>query len=441
MSDTPNDAPLGTPDESEPRERASLRGRGWEILRGQAEPADEAAAAAAPPDVLPEETRAPVAAAVPEAEAIPRVERLSAPPVDAPTSGRAEVEALTPVLPETLSASASDGRGPVFATGEAQALEETGGPVSLTPLSGPADLNTLQMEGAIIRPQDARIDAGQLITGGVVRPPASELFSASREVEPDSTLLAQFVTDARIEKLWQDIEKLQEEIVTTVQGDRQLTDVYQKELLQASALLLQDRANYDDVRAILYRVRADLSRESKVRADTEQYKPQILRYLLFMAALWLLLMGLEPLFRDFIVNVVQIEPFASVYHPMLFGMLGAIVNAYFTLNQHAIQLRDFDPVHTSWYLMNPVIGLIMGLLMTLVFGTGIVSTIGVSDQAQMAEYPFLLWVFCFLAGYNQNLVLRLLDRMFRAVRGAGSQSDSGSSGSSSQQGQSSPSGD
>ncbi|MBN1966513.1 MAG: hypothetical protein JW910_17815 [Anaerolineae bacterium] len=446
MSDNPNDAPQTVPEEGSepeetPRERASLRGRGWEILRGITAPETTAAAASAEEaaaDVVedaeagdeyiaaPERARllntstalAATSAAATDAaaEATPRVEQLAA---DRPRTGtarstRAEVEALTPLLPETLPDDEEE-----EAVGTASlALEEAGGQASLRTLNSAADLTGLAMDGAIIRPQDARIDAAQLMNEIVPRPTASELFSDERQVSPDESLLARYVTDARIEKLWGDIEALQEEVVEKVQGDRQLTDVYQKELLQASALLLQDRANYDDVRAILYRVRADLAREGKVRVDTEQYKPQILRYLLFMSLLWVMLMVLEPVFRGFMLDVVQLEPFAAVYHPMLFGMLGAIVNAYFTLNKHAIQLRDFDPVHTSWYLMNPVIGLIMGLLMTLVFGTGIVSTIGVADQSQiLTDYPFLLWVLCFLTGYNQNIVLRLLDRMFHAVRG------------------------
>ena len=127
-------------------------------------------------------------------------------------------------------------------------------------------------------------------------------------------------------------------------------------------------------------------------------------------------------FGEFLASI-GMGPVSVMYHPTLFGMLGAIVYAYFTFHKHAIQQRDFDPVHLSWYLMNPIIGIVMGLLMTLVFGAGIVSTIGVGlvDQGQgqmMGQYPFLLWVLCFLAGYNQNVVLRLMTRAFSLMRGS-----------------------
>ncbi len=181
-------------------------------------------------------------------------------------------------------------------------------------------------------------------------------------------------------------------------GDRERTDLYQQELLKASALLLQSRANYDEVRAIVLRVRADLARDAQVAQDVARYKPQIIRYLVLMFVLWLILMALEPLFRQF-ANSVGLNALSLIYHPSLLGMLGAIVNGYFTLNRHAIRLRDFDPAHVSWYLMNPLVGLVMGLLMALLFGAGIVSTLSAgvltTEGELLNQYPFLLWVLCF----------------------------------------------
>ena len=446
----------------EPRERASLRGKGWEILRGsepsgaplpedmfvrpqadEAQPAEDEAvldrmaaperakltASPAPPaeghmadrpvaaEELPTRASAPVTGE--EFETQPRVEAVAADRPQAILSyvPRPEVESLAPDSPEAMG---EEAEAPIE---EAEASGDMA--VGFSVVSQPAT-GELEKEKAIIRPQDVRIDAGRLTPVSGPRAPARELFAEARAVAPSEELLEKFVTDERLEKLWSDIEALQEQIVRKVQGRRDLTDAYQKELLEASALLLQGRANYDDVRAILYRVRADLAREEKVQADIAKYKPPIIRYLLLAFILWLALMAVEPLVRQFMIDS-GLDALSIIYHPTLFGMLGAIVYAYFTLNKHAIQLRDFDPAHLSWYLMNPVIGLIMGLLMTLVFTTGIVSTIGVglldqaSESSMLGQYPFLLWVLCFLAGYNQNVVLRLLYRTFGFLRGRDSE--------------------
>jgi hypothetical protein len=456
MSDRPTDSTYDSDEES--RARASLQGKGWEILRGEALPpgsppavTDDSDAAPAPgaspddtamnwvaaPELSKLQGRAPAAADLPvaspppadsalpvekrpaETEAIPRIEAFAM-----NASGQrgyapsGDLDALTPVAPEELGQPPAD--SDPLPSGE----PEDGGGIGLRIVD---EVPPLEADGAVIRPQDVRIDAGRLTpVSGNRRPDASDLFSRERETLPADDLLQKFVTDERLEQLWTDLETLQQDLVDKVQGDRTLMDTYQKELLQASALLLQDRANYDDVRAILYRIRTDLARDEKVRRDITKYKPQILWFLVFAFLLWMVLMALEPLFSRFMADVIGLRSLSMIYHPTLFGMLGAIVNAYFTLNKHAIQLRDFDPAHMSWYLMNPIIGLIMGLLMTLVFGTGIVSTIGVGvlEQSQsdmLGQYPFLLWVLCFLAGYNQNVVLRLLQRTFNMLRGESEQ--------------------
>jgi hypothetical protein len=463
MSDpTPND------DLNRARPRASLRGKGWEILRGESVPKEETVveegaaltaeeqsaqeevvldwiaapelskmkggASSVPDRVRESEAEAESApGAVPaqtmlgaeEHEAIPRVESFAmGRPL--PATGyepRSEVEGLIPLQPEQFLPEA-----PAPAEAPSTTDFEEGG------VAVPAVEHSLDLEsdGVVIRQQDTRIDAGKLSpVSKVSRPPASDLFAGERDVVPDDDLLDRFVTDERMERLWLEIESQQADLVGRVQGNREVLDAYQKELLQASALLLQNRANYDDVRAILFRVRADLARDEKTRQDTRKYKPQILIYLSLATLLWLILMGLEPVFSRFVSEVVGLQALKLIYHPTLFGMLGAIVNAYFTLNKHTIQLRDFDPIHMSWYLMNPLIGIIMGLLMTLVFGTGIISTVGVGLLEQtnaqvLGQYPFLLWVLCFLAGYNQNVVLRLLQRTFNMLRGS-DESDGGGS--------------
>ena len=459
MSDNPQEA----------RPRASLHGKGWEILRGsplpegaasgpladeplyatpttdtvpidadserplesrmaapelaklhksprpareKPQPTTSAAEAAPAADMAAPEAATPGAPSANEYEALPPIEASNPnPPVRAPGYMiHPAVESLTPRTPEDLDNLDSGTAGAADAGRISLAAVATSQP----------EPDVLPTSDVVVRAQDVRIDSAQLITPAA-RPSADDLFGQSRELAPDRALLARLVTDERLDALWDELHQAQDEVLQRVQGDRTLANSYQQELLEATALLLQNRANYDDVRSILYRVRADLAREDKVRRDIRRYKPQVLAYILLAFVLWLVLMTLEPLFRQFMAEVVGLEALGLIYHPTLFGMLGGIVNAYFTLNKHTIQQQDFDPNHISWYLMNPVIGLIMGLLMTLVFGTGIVSTIGIgvldANQSQMlGQYPFLLWVLCFLAGYNQNVVLRLLNRAFSLLR-------------------------
>jgi len=453
-----NDQPGGV--KSMPGPRASLRGRGWEILRGEAPPAAErppvvaepaaavtppapeapallevaaspelaklrAAPPAATPVVPPAGEAPPERTAVvlePEIEAIPHIEIVpgARPARVAAYAPPPEVEALVPERPEAILP--EDEAAPALPDGQA-----AGGQLQIA--RQPFVLDDLSGAGIVVQPQDARIDAGELApAGGLPRQESGELFAPEREIVPSQELLAHFVTDERLDALWKDIERLQAALPGRSTGPRARIDTYQKELLQASALLLQDRANYDDVRAVVTRLQVDLARDEKVEADIRRYKPRLLLYLLFMLVLWVVLMLLEPAVSRAASTGLGFAAISVAYHPTLFGVLGAILNAYFTLNKHTARLYDFDPIHLSWYMMNPVIGGVMGLLMTLAFGAGIVSTVGLGalEQVQpevVGQYPFLLWVLCVLAGYNQNVVLRLLARL---VRGTAKEEDEAS---------------
>lgn len=441
------------PKDPQAASRASVVGKGWEILRGdtpserylanlpmaeddieapllaetEASASTPAAMGAAPERVVLQQPAAPEfaklnrpatptpvprtqhraagEAALPtpssvEYEATPRIESAlkGVPPVEVSYEARDAVRLLTPELPEDLGASISDvitlevlPEEFEVADGEVEALLELDpvptGPVESTP-----------------------------------RPDASDLFADDQAAPPADDLLDRFVTDERLDTLWAEIEALQNELAESTEGNRQRFDVYQKELLQAYTLLLQNRANYDDVRAIVYRIKGETAQDRQIAQDIQKYKPRLLVYFVVMLVVWGVLMLLEPRFTSMVVDVLGLEALGLIYHPTLFGMLGALVNGYFNLNKYTVQERNFDPAHLSWYLMNPLIGAVMGLLMTLVFGTGIVSTIGISvfEQSQTAvvgQYPFLLWVLCFLAGYNQNIVLNLLSRTFNMLRG------------------------
>jgi hypothetical protein len=341
----------------------------------------------------------------PEYESQPLIEgRPAALPADFDYLPAQAVEALIPYAPETLLA--EDGsRFPPEAM--AQEVWDDGAAAEST-----AAAAMLEIDTEVPRPAPA-----------APRPDSSDLFAGEKDTAPDDGLLTRYVTDERLDKLWGEIEEAQAGLVAAPQASRTRLDTYQKELLQASTLLLQNRANYDDVRAIVYRIKADLAQDEQTAVAIRRYKPRLLAYFTGALVAWVILMLLEPAFARFVSDNLGLQAIGLVYHPTLFGLLGGIINGYFTLNKHTVQERDFDPEHLSWYQMNPLIGAVMGLLMTLVFGTGIVSTIGIGVFEQtgspiVGQYPFLLWVLCFLAGYNQNIALRLLARTFNMLRGA-----------------------
>ncbi len=212
------------------------------------------------------------------------------------------------------------------------------------------------------------------------------------------------------------IEALQEELAQNVYSDRGAADEYQKELLRASGLLMASRANYDDARAIVYRVRTDMNRRRKIDADIRRYRPLLLNYYVGWGIALVVLFLLRELFTG-VTEAVGVEVFAALYYPMLFGIVGAMISGYLTLERHTTRLRDFDPIHISWYLFNPLLGGVMGLLMFLL------ASIANEDLLQRTASDgerAITNLLCVVAGMNQNNVLRqlndLLDRFGRGSK-------------------------
>jgi hypothetical protein len=222
-------------------------------------------------------------------------------------------------------------------------------------------------------------------------------------------LLDLLVDDDHMRKLAEQIEALHEELAQQTYADRTAADVYQKELLQASSLLLASRQNYDDARAVVYRIRTDMNRQRKTYADIMRYRPLLLNYYIGWGIALVVLFLLKALFTG-VTDAVGVGVVSALYYPMLLGVGGALVSGYLILERHTTRLRDFDPIHISWYLFNPLLGGVMGLLMFLI--ASIANEDLLQETATRPEYA-ITYLLCVIAGMNQNTVLRQLNDLLK----------------------------
>jgi hypothetical protein len=239
------------------------------------------------------------------------------------------------------------------------------------------------------------------------RPRAREIFQPEAAPRPDSELLEFFVDDNRLRELFEQIEALQEEIVQSVRGDRGNTDVYQEELLQASNLLLQSRENYDEARAIVYRIRADLNREKRVDAAIARYRPLILN--VYWGA-WIIIVVMA-LLGGLVTSLTEDVGQAWIgqgFYPALAGAVGALLFGYRTLHKHTIIDRDFDSAHVMEYIYYPFKGVIAGFLLYLFLLATSVATLDSNTIEITGSSPVTLLA-AVAVGYNQNVVTNLLD--------------------------------
>ncbi len=105
---------------------------------------------------------------------------------------------------------------------------------------------------------------------------------------------------------------------------------------------------------------------------------------------------------------------------MLWGGIGGVVGALYSLHWHVAELQDFDWQFTFWYIVQPVMGLILGGIIHLVIVSGMLALVpvnGASDGARVAAaavnwFPSLL---ACLAGFRQKFAYELMDNIMKVV--------------------------
>ena len=101
---------------------------------------------------------------------------------------------------------------------------------------------------------------------------------------------------------------------------------------------------------------------------------------------------------------------------MLWGGIGGVVGALYSLHWHVSELQDFDKQYSLWYVAQPLMGLILGGIIHLVIITGLLALVPVNgssiEPATTAQW-FPALVAC-LAGFRQKFTYELLDSVMKA---------------------------
>jgi hypothetical protein len=238
-----------------------------------------------------------------------------------------------------------------------------------------------------------------------VRRDARDLFQPD-ETPSDKELLDLFVDDARMRELFNQIDALQEEVATRVQVDRSSTDTYQQELLQASNMLTRSREYYDEARAIVYRVRADLNREKRIEEDIAEHRPRILVFYGVLFIIFIVMLLISGAIEDFADNLGN-PWLGESYFAAVFGYLGAILFGALTVIRRTSVERNFDPNDLTWYYLNPLLGLLTGFLVYLFVAATVQTSVNDTTLEVDGRNPLLL-LLSVAAGANQNILPAIL---------------------------------
>ena len=238
------------------------------------------------------------------------------------------------------------------------------------------------------------------------------------ELAADKEIQAKLVTQERVDALWDEINSVYAIAVNDVRGYFSSTESALADLKKARELLMAGYDNFDNAEQLVMRVKARLRLEEKVRQWARTRGTWISVYLI----LWLLLLSSLSIITFQLQEAItaqQLVPswMASTILPGLFGGLGGVVGALWVLITHISKKRDFDPIHTSWYITNPFLGFALGVityLILLVSSSMMNTATTITDIASNPTSP-IIYALCVIVGFNQNVLWALVDRVIKAI--------------------------
>jgi hypothetical protein len=238
------------------------------------------------------------------------------------------------------------------------------------------------------------------------------------ELEPEEGLASMLITSDRVNALWEEINETYNLVVSDVRGHFETTEQSIQDLKRARELLLAGPRYYDNSEQLVIEVKARLRLEEKVRQWSRSRGTWLAVYLI----VWLLLLSAGSLLTntvDEITHPFVPEWLAATWLPGLFGGLGGVLGALWILVKHIAVKRDFDPIHTPWYVTNPFMGVGMGVVtyfVVLVGGNTFLNMADISgDIGTFLQAKPYLYLFCIIIGFNQNVLWALIDRFLDTV--------------------------
>lgn len=341
-----------------------------------------APAPTAPGEATPTPPTAPHPTQPPSTEAPPMPEPPASLPAVAPTNGSTSPAGTAPAKPPAEPRKV----GPPGVT--------VGGPV-VTALGTPAAPGVSEEERILGRPKETISEAE-----------AEEILKRVRQRD--------------LEKLDREIDRLYERSVEVLSGEDEANVAFEA-LRKARHMLLLEPEQIAEVEYLVNQIRAMLTRVEHAQSWGAHYGPRLLGYFLG----WLVALGIFAVvtivpntgFSNWVALLLRTEPAAAALAVIListlaWGGIGGATGGLWSLHYHVSVRRDFDKNEMLWYLEQPILGMVLGGIVYLIMAAGfLVVQVDLATPEATLGAKLLPATLAVVAGFRQNLVLDLIDRI------------------------------
>ena len=304
---------------------------------------------------------------------------------------------------------------------------------STAPEVGPAGelIVSGQSAAAIIVPGERDV----LPPGPGVRPPLQPVPLPQQLAEDQKTIIISRLNEVRDtgwqRALHQQIDELYQQVTAEFSSPPGNADHMLKLLQEARQILLESPENYVAAEYRIAQVRSTMSRTRESRTQSARLAPRVFVYEVVWLVLFLLgLVFAAPLAGVFTragnITGATASDLFPFWNTLMWGGIGGIIGALYALWWHVSDQQDFDRQYVMWYLVQPIMGVVLGGIVYLLLSAGfLVLQITPSDPNAGARLlPYLLAV---LAGFRQNFIYNQFDRLVSLFAPSGNQNSGGQS--------------
>ncbi len=239
-------------------------------------------------------------------------------------------------------------------------------------------------------------------------------FNRGKSRPANPKLLKLFINDDLLVALWNEIGRVEQEVVE-LRGSspKMVTEMFDR-LTLARNLLLADRDEYEDALRHVNIAKNNILRVRNSNATQRPFVIQLFLYAIVGLSAWLFVAG--PSIATLLGNRVEVVgiPTQVLWNSVLWGGIGGLSAALYALVKH---VEDYDPQHAVWYYLSPIVGLFFGPLVALLADVGLpafVQLVG-SAPGDMEVRPAVMYLLAWAVGFKQNLLIQLINGVLARI--------------------------
>jgi hypothetical protein len=322
---------------------------------------------------------------------------------------------------------------------------EPPGPVSNIPPpstdTGAPDLSPAR-PGIKVQPLDQGVTK-TLSAFGEALPDSKEAFRPKDEL-PDEELaveeykgadldqatiekILRYVGSERRDSLFKEIHELHDKVSQELQGNKTDVSFALETLREANNFVIERPYEYDEALYRVALVKTMLNRRRTLSRSSYRLGIAILFYGIIFTVLCVMGYFVPIDFVDLLGSQDLGDVFKAVWFSGLAGGLGGSVEIFWRLYFRVSVKQDFDPQYTMYYLVKPILGFVLGLVMYFLIAVGS-AIMGAQELPQAGTTTgFTLSILLgFVAGYRQesvfDMIYVLVKRISPEAAGGGAKS-------------------